>query len=113
MRIVRRRESGIGLCTVRGLSGKVQKKEARKNAGKVREKKNIPCAKYSTPKEAKQTEKFIENPMVCDSLWNDLDELERQIIEEEEAERADLEFECERERALFYMWSKQEDGYIF
>ena len=58
-------------------------------------------------------EKFIENPMVCDSLWNDLDELERQIIEEEEAERADLEFERERERALFYMWSKQEDGYIF
>lgn len=45
-------------------------------------------------------EKFIENPMVCDSLWNDLDELERQIIEEEEAERADLEFEREREREL-------------
>ena len=32
-------------------------------------------------------EKFIENPMTIDSLWNDLDELERQIIEEEEAER--------------------------
>lgn len=55
----------------------------------------------------------VENPMVIDSLWDDIDELERQLIEEEEAEREELEFERERERALFYMWSKQEDGYIF
>ena len=98
---------------MREVPGKVQKKEARNYGGQVERKENIPCAKYSTPKEAKQMEKFIENPMTIDSLWNDLDELERQIIEEEEAERADLEFERERERALFYMWSKENDGYIF
>ena len=49
-------------------------------------------------------EKFIENPMTIDSLWDELDkiEIEMQIWEEEEAERADLEFEREQEWALMY-----------
>ena len=29
----------------------------------------------------------IENPMVIDSLWNDLDEVDRETREREEAER--------------------------
>lgn len=97
---------------MRGMSGKVQKKEARNYGGQMREREYL-HVHYSTLREAEKMEKFIENPMVCDSLWNDLDELERQIIEEEEAERADLEFEREREKALFFMWSKENDGYIF
>ena len=47
-------------------------------------------------------EKFIENPMAIDNLWNELDELEKQLSEadEEFAERADMEYEREREREL-------------
>lgn len=47
-------------------------------------------------------EKFIENPIVNDNLWDELDELEKQISEadEEFAARADMEYEREREREL-------------
>ena len=57
----------------------------------------------------------VENKMVIDSLWNDLDEIdeaEREEMEEDFYIRADLEYEDEIDRQLsWYAWSRENDGY--
>ena len=58
----------------------------------------------------------IENKMVIDSLWNDLDEIDEQEREEREEEfyrRADMEYEDEVDRQLsWFAWSRENDGYV-
>ena len=66
----------------------------------------------------------IENAMVNDAYWADyekwryLQDLEDEMEEEETfiEEEEDYEYipiEDDEERMPFYMWSKQENGYIF
>ena len=59
----------------------------------------------------------VENPMVNDSYWADYEKWRyRQDEEEEEEEEFVFEDEDEEEiedRMPFYVWSKQQDGYIF
>ena len=59
----------------------------------------------------------IENPKVNDSYWSDYEKW-RYLQDEEEEEEEDFVFEDEDEEELedrmpFYVWSKQQDGYIF
>ena len=57
----------------------------------------------------------IENPMVNDSYWSDYERW-RYLQDEEEEEEFIFEDEDEEEiedRMPFYVWSKQQDGYIF
>lgn len=57
----------------------------------------------------------VENPMVNDSYWSDYERL-RYLQDEEEEEEEEFIFEDEEEiedRMPFYVWSKQQDGYIF
>ena len=57
----------------------------------------------------------IENPMVRDSYWSDYERW-RYLQDEEEEEEFIFEDEDEEEiedRMPFYVWSKQQDGYIF
>ena len=59
----------------------------------------------------------IENPMVIDSLWDELDqvdEIEREEREEEFYRRIDEEYDEDVENRLsFFAWSKEQDGYHF
>ena len=57
----------------------------------------------------------VENPMVNDSYWADYEKW-RYLQDEEEEEEFIFEDEDEEEiedRMPFYVWSKQQDGYIF
>lgn len=62
----------------------------------------------------------VENPMTIDSLWDDIDDIERDEAEAEERYFAMIEAAYNQEvdrrlwkKALFENWSQAEDGYIF
>ena len=59
----------------------------------------------------------VENPMVIDSYWSDYEKW-RYLQDEEEEEEETFVFDDEDEEEIedrmpFYVWSKQQDGYIF
>ena len=57
----------------------------------------------------------VENPMVIDSLWDELDQVDR---EQEEEDRfgilADMEYDEDLDNRLsWFAWSRENDGYHF
>jgi len=57
--------------------------------------------------------KEVENPMVLDSLWDELDQVDKEQEEEDFYIRADMEYEDEVDRQLsWFAWSRENDGYV-
>ena len=61
----------------------------------------------------------VENPMVNDAYWSDYEKGRYLQDEEEEEEEETFPLDDEEDeegiedRMPFYVWSKQQDGYIF
>lgn len=95
MHAVRQGEAGARAADVREMLGIYAGQEVRVKG----KEKGLTCCNtqsrvemfgyrdYSTAKEDLQMEREIENPMVCDNIWDDLDEIDRETREAEEAER--------------------------
>ena len=56
--------------------------------------------------------KDVENKMVIDSLWDELDRIDRDMEDYDFYIRADMEYEDEIDRQLsWFAWSRENDGY--
>ena len=56
--------------------------------------------------------KEIENPMVNDDLWAEIDKLKRETADEEFYRQADEEYDEEQaENISWFAWSRANDGY--